>query len=506
MIEKNCDLLVLGGGGSGLTAAVRAAQGGAGRVIVVEKAPKTGGGMIMASTMRTFRSKWQAERGLPDVTDNYLRKVMDATYWRLDPALVRNAILATGEFFDWFCDLAGENVGDRFRVGRYVFDGEDGPLGPQLGGPGGVTGGGRLFMDTLRLQCDEFGVEVLTSHRATQAQTQDGRLHAVIADGPEGPVRIQCRACVLAMGSWINNREIMADFCPQFLQAREHMGLSPHTNPNYTGDGFPIAETLDAMIDRENFCLRVMGPMVQSRSGVMAHLPNTPYTIAVNANGRRYSCEPSHIRAGIFNSGLVMLEQTRGVSYILFDTNNLEVALNAHWNDPQPEPPGIYGLPDWPRDMADALRDIDRAVKEEPDRTFCSNSVEALAGQLGIDPASLRETVDAYNADCAAGFDRQCFKQPEYLVPFSKGPYYAVRAELGTDGCFGGVKVNGDMQAYRCDGSLIDGLYVTGDFASGRFINMTNVKVQVLNDMSWALASGFLAGRNAAEALRGGLL
>mgnify|MGYP001516837495 FL=1 len=162
-IKKQCDIVVLGGGGSGLVAAVRAAQLSGYRVIVVEKAPRTGGGMIMASTMRTFRSKWQQDRGLPDVTNAYLRKVMDATYWRLDPKLVGNAILATGQFFDWFCQLAGSDMGDKFHVGRYVFDGDDGPLGPQMGGPGGITGGGRLFMDTLRAKCDELGVEVLTN-------------------------------------------------------------------------------------------------------------------------------------------------------------------------------------------------------------------------------------------------------------------------------------------------------------------------------------------------------
>lgn len=90
------------------------------------------------------------------------------------------------------------------------------------------------------------------------------------------------------------------------------------------------------------------------------------------------------------------------------------------------------------------------------------DSVEELAVQIGIEPAALR-------------------------------------AMLGTDGASGGVLVNSDMQAYRSGGSLIDGLYVTGDFASGRFINMAGVKVQVLNDMSWALASGFLAGTSVCQ-------
>ena len=120
---------------------------------------------------------------------------------------------------------------------------------------------------------------------------------------------------------------------------------------------------------------------------------------------------------------------------------------------------------------------------------------------MGVDPAALRQTVEDYNRACETGFDRDCFKQTAYLVPFSKAPFYAVRMNIGTDGAFGGILVNGDMQAYKADGGLIPGLYVTGDFASGRFINRTGEKVQILNDMSWALASGFLAGTNVCGAL-----
>lgn len=501
MKEIQCDLVVLGGGGSGLTAAVRAAQLSGKKVVVVEKAPRTGGGMIMASTMRTFRSKWQAERDLPDVTEEFLRKAMDATYWRLDPKLVGNAILATGQYFDWFCELAGGDVGEKFRVGRYVFDGEDGPLGPQMGGPGGVTGGGRLFMDTLREKCDTFGVEVLTSTRAKDAEVKDGKIAAILADGPEDTVRIACRACILAIGSWINNEQVMSEICPQFLEARKHMGPSPHTNPNYTGDGFPIAQRVDAMLDKKNYCLRLMGPMVFSKSGVMANMCNSPFTLVLNTEGKRYICEPSQIRNGVFNSGLMMMEQPEGYAYIMFDSNNLEAAIRDSVEHPKPPAPGIFGLPALPATMEDAASDVQSVLESEEGKVFRADTVEELAVQMGMDSEALRATVDNYNRYCEEKFDRDCFKQPEYLVPCSKGPFYAVRSQLGTDGAFGGVKVNGDMQAYRSDGSLIDRLYVTGDFASGRFINMAGVKVQVLNDMSWALASGFLAGTNAGRTL-----
>lgn len=495
MTEKTYDIVVVGGGGSGLTAAVRAAQLSGKRVCVLEKAKHTGGGMIMASTMRTFRSKWQQKRGLPDVTDAYLRKVMSDTYWRLDPKLVGNAILATGQFFDWFCELAGEDVGDRFRVGRYVFDDEDGPLGPQMGGPGGVTGGGRLFMDTLREKCGEFGVDVLTEHRVIDCEVTDGKITAIFAESPGGTVRVSCDSCILSSGSWINNTAVMSELFPEFVAARKHMSPSPHTNPNYTGDGFALAEKVNARMDRKNYTLRLMGPMVFSKSGVMANMANSPFTLAINTKGKRYNCEPSQIRSGVFNSGLVMMEQPEGYAYIFFDSNNLEAAIHDSVEHPKPPSPGIFGLPPLPTTMSAAEEDIQGVLGKEPG-VFKANTVEELAAQMGVDPDGLAQTVNDYNHYCAEGFDRECFKEREYLVPCVKAPFYAVQAKLGTDGAFGGIQVNGDMQAYRKDGSLIDGLYVTGDFASGRFINMAGVKVQVLNDMSWALASGFLAGTN----------
>lgn len=498
-VQKSCDLIVLGGGGSGMVAAVRAAWLSGKRVVVLEKTKQTGGGMIFASTMRTFRSRWQAERGLPDVTSAYLRKVMDSTYWRLDSELARNAILATGQFFDWFCELSGDPAGEKFRVGRYVFDGEDGPLGPQLGGPGGVTGSGRLFMDTMAQQCEKLGVEVLTRHRAVDFVMESGKISAVRAEGPEGEVTISCKACILATGSWIHDEARLAKGFPQFLAATKYMGPSPHMNPAYTGDGFPLAEKAGAKLDPENDCLRLMGPLCMSRNGVMANMGNSPYTLMVNRLGRRFCCEPSQERQGIFHSGLTLMEQPGGIAYILFDKCNLAAAVGH----PREEIPGVFGLPPFPQSLEEALREAAQGPEKEPQSVFMADTVAELAGQLGMEAGLLQAAVERYNEDCDAGFDTQCFKDSKYLVPLREGPYFAVRGTLGTDGAFGGVLVNGEMQAYAKDGGLIEGLYVTGDFASGRFLNLGGAKVQLLNDMSWALASGFLAGTNGAAYLGG---
>ncbi len=127
-----------------------------------------------------------------------------------------------------------------------------------------------------------------------------------------------------------------------------------------------------------------------------------------------------------------------------------------------------------------------------------------LAARIGVDEDAFCRTLETYNASCAEGKDWAFFKPSVDMAPLETGPYYAIGGKLDTDGAFGGVRVNANMQAYGTDGGLVDGLYVTGDFASGRHISLGGVKKQVLNDMSWALSSGFIAGTEAAKALKNG--
>ena len=130
-----------------------------------------------------------------------------------------------------------------------------------------------------------------------------------------------------------------------------------------------------------------------------------------------------------------------------------------------------------------------------------ADTIEELAAYMGLDPSVLRETVDSYNAACAAGVDWDYFKDPAGLEPLAEGPFYAIAGKLATDGAFGGVRVDPSMQAYAADGGLVPGLFVAGDFASGRHVVLGGAKKQFLNDMSWALAGGFLAGGSAAKSL-----
>ena len=498
--EMTCDLLVLGGGGSGLVAAARAAWLSGTKVIVAEKGPKLGGGAWYAADFKVYNSRWQKERGVPDVLEDSLRKAMDDTYWRLDPRLARSCFQATGAFFDWLCDT-GDGVEDQFREGVYIFDGPQGPVIPvfrkmRRGRQGGT---GKFVVDRMTELCRSLGVELLTGHTAVELFSREGLVTGALLRDAGGMTRVSCKACVLATGSWISDQRILEQVDPKF--AAMTPVRSPHRSPKYTGDGIRLAGQAGARLDRDSFCLRLMGPLLMAADGTerqtLASMLFDPSVIFVNRRGERWINEQTGPRKDFFDLAIPLRDQPDGVSFTLFDANCVEHAVRRAKEGGGEG--GIFGGPVFPEDWRS---DMDRAVEEYGFALYQADTVEELAGRMGVDPAALTRTIQRYNAMCAQGLDTDFCKRGEELVPLCKAPYYALRCSMATDGAFGGVPVDEHVRALRPDGSAIPNLYVTGDFASGRFINQGGVKVQIINDLAWAFASGFLAGSHAAQLLR----
>lgn len=169
LLEKDCDLLVLGGGGSRTGGCRRAAWLSGKRVIVVEKGPKPGGGAWYAADFKIYNSRWQQQRGIPDILEDSVRRAMVTPIGSWIPSLPGNCFQATGAFFDWLCDT-GERVEDQFREGTYIFDGPNGPVIPvfkqmRRGRQGGT---GKFVVDQMTALCQRLGVEILTGHKAVE--------------------------------------------------------------------------------------------------------------------------------------------------------------------------------------------------------------------------------------------------------------------------------------------------------------------------------------------------
>jgi len=535
------DLCVIGGGGAGLTAAGRASALTDKKIVVLEKSSYVGGGAIQAGDFRVYGSQWQKDHGCDDNLAADLRQRMDETYWELDRKLVLNAFLGTGRFFDWCCTLSPD-CADRFVPGRYIFDRPDRgpvvpvyeglpeernkkpPMGPPpedgdgAGGPpaDGMPGGGppmgggpgmrtgTYLMKLIRETCEKNNVEILLKTRVTDAEVKNGKYTAIIAEGPEGPVRVNCRAVILASGSWISNRELLQKANPTFarLPAPEPHPAG-HQNCNYTGDGIAIAEKSGAFVDYDSFVIRPMGPGIVKPTGepifprgqLAEAMLRSPFCLQINEKGERYTCEPSAVRFAAEDSAQVCIANDTVMPFVVFDRNTAIETVKYSRSHPLGREGGMGGQ----TVLTITSDQLDEDLAKDS-FVMKAGTIENLAKQMGVPAKKLRETIEMYNQSCREGFDSDCFKEQEYLVPL-EAPYYAFMTALNTDGAFGGVQVDHNIQAKKKDGGLVENLWVPGDFASGRFVNDRGLKRQVINDLAWAFSSGLIAGEQAVEYL-----
>ena len=505
LIEKECDVVVLGGGGMGMVSAAKLSELTKKKIILIEKNVRIGGGAWYARTAKIYNSNWQKEHGVDDpykfMQEDFI-KSMDLTDYRLDPHLVMNCYKYTGECFDWLYSHFDDTIKERFKVGRYFSDGPDGLPTPDYVFPHpewGDDGIGKRTMIACKKICEKNGVEILTGTKATDVEITDKKISAVFAEDEGGAFKIKCKACILATGSWINNKELLKKYVPQLAAATPHR--SCHLNPNYTGDGLPIAEKAGAFIDYDSFCTRNMGPFYYDI--LQANEVRTVKTLSVdgrmiwvNKNGKRWVNERIFERENIFEACRSLGWQPGAVSYTIFDT----AVLNDIINNPHPErrqvPPFFFGDGIYPNNWKEELE----SVLKEGVHMKKADTLEELAKLCGIDAEGLAATIAHYNELCANGRDTDYGKHGYDLVPMNEGPWYAIICHIQTDGAFGGVLVNEKCEAYSEDKeNIVEGFYCGGDLASGRFTNFGGWKNQIINDFAWAISSGYNAAIHAVE-------
>jgi succinate dehydrogenase/fumarate reductase flavoprotein subunit len=133
-----------------------------------------------------------------------------------------------------------------------------------------------------------------------------------------------------------------------------------------------------------------------------------------------------------------------------------------------------------------------------------ADTIEELAEQMGVPKDALKKTIDRYNEMCKDKLDEDFSKYPRYMFPIEKAPFYAFKCFLGTDGVFGGVFIDDRCRVKGNDGP-VPGLFAAGDVTSGNSVNAYERRSEVINDFTWANASGFLAGESAVSYLKGEL-
>lgn len=497
LIHKQADVVVCGAG-CGLVAAVRAALGGK-KVIVLEKSSRLGGNTDYAHAYFPVYTKWHREAGMPDMREQAIQHYLDITDHVLDPGVVRTAVYATGEFFDWLCTLT-----DCHKVYRLVNLGDADAHGP-IYGPGlldfpnriidnlncrddaiGPGWGGTFVKYTMLEAIERLGldVEIYTEHAARHLLLDGkGAIRGVVAEDPGGQTQIDAPVVILATGGFGKSDEKLREFEPWFFEGKTP--IHRFSVPGDTGDGIDMLRELGVEPNPDRLFVSMFGPKHHPYSNVLADIALEPEMLQINLDGRRWVDETGNI----FAMRRIIADQPREVSWAIHGRDTLAMIADRFIHNPA-FASKAYLYETWEEELKE-----EAALPVPP--CAIADTLEELAEKCGMPAGALKETVRRYNESCAKGLDSEFGKKPPLLIPVpDHGPYYAILGQRFFEAALGGLMVDGQCRVLRNDDTYIPGLYGVGDATSAMH---RKDEMAVISELTWGVASAYTSGNNAVD-------
>lgn len=478
----NYDLVVVGSGVSGMTAAIRARENGVRRIVVLEKSPYVGGNSRAAGGVFATGGETLAKAGYSMDPQAYYEQAMEQLQYSANPELVRKYMFNSGAALDWLSATGLQFEIKKMPFGCYMATIEDEKLAEpyKKAAPTSHSYMGTAMVMKLQEVCQEKGIEILTETRAVELCTDEqGRVNGLVARKKDQTLTFAAKAVVLATGGVAGSVASLHEFFPQLFDPDD-------TNFTFgsahcVGDGIHMAEKLGADC-RKAMGILLKGPSHLGPGGTQA-LTYHADTMIVTQFGDRFIDEEK-----IWNFHAALNNIPKKTTYTIADAKIVR-EMNEKL-PPQPQP-GTSGRP---VTLVEGLQQEAEAGKV----TFIGNDLRDGARMFGIPEETLLQSVAHYNAMCLQGKDTDLGKDPRHLKPIDTPPYYVLKGGRSTDSTYGGVRINGDFQALRPDGTAISGLYAIGDVATG-FV--AEIYAPPGAGFTWSLGSGHICGKIVAEAI-----
>lgn len=486
------DIVVVGGGGAGLSAAVSATENGA-KVIVIEKNAWCGGDTSLTSGAEgNLGSRMQKRIGAPQLTVD-----QRVQYWLStpspsappNPTMLRLIVEEQGPTFDWLedmgvrvCeDVVFEWLPEKLGIGHTPID----PEHPEEGWQRWHPMNGRGFTQALERRARELNANIWLESPAAALVQQNGTVLGVLASTPEGKKFIRAKAVILTTGGFSANRDMLLKHVP----ARKIEDVRSMSYPGAKGDGIRMAQGVGAAVDMMDEIERWDGGALwhkDSEGETHAWYYATPNqlvrqkSLTVNSLGKRFFDESMILGYHYTYQGAASQAQKDHVSFTLFDEDCISKQdVIKKFRPFACEYPTRWWDEQFPKYVADGT--IMKAA-----------SITELAGKMAVDAEQLSKTISRYNELCDKKHDDDFFKSAEYMQPIRRPFFYAVKQRGGTMfNTWGGLVVDEEFHVLNQAWEAIPGLYVAGENAAG------GARV------AFCLPAGRIAGRNAAKAIRG---
>ena len=464
-VTKEADVVIVGAGGAGMTAAMTASDAGK-SVIILESQAMVGGnsvrstgGMNAAKTVyqdeNEFGEGAGVEKMLKSAADNYADNefitslaATVAQQWadyqanpvgyfdsvelmELDtmvggkginnPELVKTLVDGTAPAIDWL-DENGMSLHNVAAFGGASVKRIHRPVNEE----GKVVSVGAYLVPLMEKACQERGVEFILNTTADTILTDaNGQAVGVSGTDKDGnTVTVNAKAVVLATGGFGANLDMVASYKPELK------GFMTTNAPGIQGQGIAMATAIGAAtVDMDQIQIH---PTVEANtSALITEGLRGDGAILVNANGERFTDEVS----------------TRD------KVSAAEIAQ-----------PGSFSWLIVDQAMADASNVIQGYITKG--YTKQGATYEELAKEIEVDPATFAATMEKWNGCVEAKTDAD-FGRTSFANPLNTAPYYAIKVSAGVHHTMGGVVINSSTEVLKEDGSVIPGLFAAGEVTGG---------------------------------------
>ena len=464
-VSYDADVVVIGAGGAGMTAAMTAADAGQ-KVVILESQAMVGGnsaratgGMNAAKTVYQDENEFDQAAGVEKTLATAAEKYADnetitalaktvSEQWAAyqanptgyfdsvelmeldtmvggkginDPELVKTLCEGTADAIDWL-DENGITLHNVSSFGGASVKRIHRPVNEE----GKVVSVGAYMIPLLQENCEKRGIDIVLNTTVDTILT-DANGAAVGVSGTDkdsNTVVVNAKSVILATGGFGANLDMVTQYKPELA------GFMTTNAAGAQGQGIEMATAIGAgTVDMDQIQIH---PTVEANTAALiTEGLRGDGAILVNANGERFLDEVG----------------TRDV------VSAAEIAQ-----------PGSYSWLIVDQVMADASSVIQGYIKKGYTKTGAT--YEELAKELDVDPAAFANTMDTWNSYVEAKNDPD-FGRTSFANPLNNGPYYAIKVTAGVHHTMGGVTINSATEVLKEDGTVIPGLFAAGEVTGG---------------------------------------
>lgn len=435
------DIVVIGGGGAGITAAIAAYEKGA-KVILIEKTSMLGGNTNYATGgINAANTKIQKKLGIEDSAELYFADTMKGGKQKNNKDLVKVLTTNSSGIIDWLVERGVDLSEVSISGGQSV---------KRIHRPTGGVAVGPVIIEGLAKVLEKNKIDVRYSEEVTQILKEKNRVTGVKVKTSNGEYTIKAKAVVVATGGFGANPEMVEKYNPKLK------GFGTTNSPAITGEGVRMVEAAGGdLVDMSE--IQTHPTVVHNKQVMITESVRGEGAILVNRDGKRFINE-LETRDVVSKA---VLDQKGASAFILFNDgvrNNLKAA--------------------------------DGYVK----KGFAAEGTLAeIAEKTGINAKELEKTVTNYNELVNAKNDTE-FGRKNMARALDGSKYYAIEISPAIHHTMGGVRINTNAEVLGKNGKAIRGLYAAGEVTGGVH-GANRIGGNAVTDIT---VFGKIAGENAA--------